>query len=146
MRRGVAISPVTKLEWAHLRSLATDVTSYADVNSRGHAAARRAILRYLAKLGRKYGKHQDILATKADFCWSDRTSIALLLEAYELARKASDMRNRTYISSHLAGLYALNVNDKRKALRWLRVLESDLKEYWSSSDAHWLRYLKKYIS
>lgn len=124
-------SAITAHEWSSVTRLAEAIVQCSGVGDMAGAEAEtRKLLAYLEKLEAAYGRHPDILATRADYVGDLSERVRLLLEAYHLSQEHGLAANLTLISASLAQTYIEDLADSESGARWLSELSDNLANHW----------------
>lgn len=122
---------ILKSDWEVLEILAAN---YVYSDTLNESLIKNSILNYVDDLISKYGQLPSLLATRADYVGSNDESKQLLELAYQLANTACDYKNKTLISSSLAELYYIELNDVKKGEYWIDKLSQDLVFYYDEDE------------
>ena len=109
---------ISSEDWDRVHDRVLDVVNAEEGEEEDQC--RRRLLEYLDELEGKYGPLPSILSTRADYLLGDVPGrIALFKRAYATATEAGDVRNQLYVTSSLAALYVLELEDVVEGRSWL---------------------------
>lgn len=120
---------LSKDEWTKVRDYAQRIVLCPEQEKEPCRLLHKSFFSYLTRLEKKYGRHQVILATKADFLAQPQRRVQIYREAYQKARICNDAKNCMLIASSMSGLYIFDLDDFKKGRQWLRRFDQWLSVY-----------------